>query len=312
MSTEIAGGDAGGGPEAVRTVRYPALRARLRIYRNPVVVGFSGFGYVLLAWLLLIVPMMKGFDSFVGFDSIAYWAVSPFHPYAAPLGTVASFTYSPAAALAFAPAHLIPFNWFYLLWGSFLVVNLVWLTRRYALIWLCFLPVSLELFHANIHLLLATVCVLGFDYPALWSIALLTKVTPGVSLLWFAVRREWRSLGIALGATAAIAAVSFAIAPGAWFDWVNFLTSSGATGPEVNGSYLWIIPPLWLRLVAAAALIVWGARTDRRWVVPVASTIALPVLWITGPAMLVAIPRLRSRAWRSTHAVPPTPEAPAT
>jgi hypothetical protein len=56
--------------------------------------------------------------------------------------------------------------------------------------------------------------------------------------------------------------------------------------------------------VAAAALVVWGARTDRRWVVPVASTIALPVLWITGPAILVAIPRLRG-----SRVLPERPQA---
>jgi Glycosyltransferase family 87 len=285
--------------EAVRAVRYPALRARLRLYRKPLFVGLSGAGYVVLAWLLLVAPTSKNFHSLVGFDSYAYWAVSPFHPYDAALGTFGSFTYSPAAALAFAPAHLIPFNWYFLFWDSFLVVALVWMTRRYALVWLCFLPVSLELFHANVDLVLALVCVLGFRYPALWSITLLTKVTPGVSLLWFVVRREWRSLGIALGATAAIAAISFAIAPNAWFDWAKFLASSNATGPEVNTSFQWLIPPPWLRLVAAAVLVVWGARTDRRWVVPVASMIALPVLWIIGPAILVAIPRLRGSAPRA-------------
>jgi hypothetical protein len=304
----------GGSSTAAPAVRRPGLRARLAIYRKPVLVGLSAAGYVLLAWLLLIVPMAKGFNSFVGFDSYAYWAVSPFHPYDAALGTVGSFTYSPAAALVFAPASLVPFNWFYLFWASFLIVNLVWLTRRYALVWLCFLPVSLELYHGNVHLLLATVCVLGFRYPALWSIALLTKVTPGVSLLWFVVRREWRSLAIALGVTAAIAAVSFAISPSAWFDWVKFLATSSATGPEVNTAGQWLVPPLWLRLLAAAALVVWGARTDRRWVVPVASTIALPVLWIIGPAMLVAIPRLRDSstgpgeaAVAAPAAVPPSP-----
>jgi hypothetical protein len=297
----------GGGLAAAPVVRFPALRARLRIYRKPAFVGLSVAGYLLLAWLLLIVPSAKNFDSFVGFDSYAYWAVSPLHPYAAALGTVGSFTYSPAAALFFAPAHLVPFGWFYFFWASFLIVNLVWLTRRNALVWLCFLPVTLELYHGNVHILLATVCVLGFRYPALWSIALLTKVTPGVSLLWFVVRREWRSLGIALGATAAIAAVSFVIAPGAWFDWVKFLVSSNSTGPQVNNALQWLMPPLWLRLAAAAALVVWGARTDRRWVVPVASTIALPVLWIIGPAMLVAIPRLRGAAADSGSEPEPRP-----
>jgi hypothetical protein len=48
-----------------------------------------------------------------------------------------------------------------------------------------------------------------------------------------------------------------------------------------------------LRLAVAAALIIWGARTDRRWVVPVATVLAMPVLWITSPAVLAAIPMLR-------------------
>src|SRR5450756_591681 len=277
-------------------VLLAAIRARLPLYRKPAIVGLSIFGYLFFAWLMLVVPASPHFSSVVGFDSFAYWNVDAMHPYVAPLGTIGSFTYSPAFALIVSPAHLVPFALFYAVWASFLIVNLVWLTRRMSLAWLVFLPVPLELYHGNVHLLLATVCVLGFEYPALWSIGLLTKVTPGVSLLWFVVRREWRSLGIALGATAAIAAVSFAIAPGAWFDWVRFLTSSNTTGPEANASYQWLIPPLWLRLVAAAALVVWGARTDRRWVVPVASTIALPVLWVTTPAILVAIPRLRKKA----------------
>jgi hypothetical protein len=189
---------------------------------------------------------------------------------------------------------------FFTVWDAFLIVNLVWLTGRMTLVWLVFLPVPLELYHGNVHILLATVCVLGFEYPALWSIGILTKLTPGVSLLWFVVRREWKSLAWALGATAAISAVSFAIAPGAWFDWANFLRDSSSAGPQVNGGYEYLLPPLWLRLGAAAALVVWGARTDRRWVVPVAVAISMPVIWPITPAILVALPRLR----RKTAPVP--------
>lgn len=272
-----------------------AIRARLPIYRKPTILGLSIFGYLLFAWLMLVVPASPHFQSIPGFDSFAYWNVDPFHPYDAPLGTIGSFTYTPAFALVASPAHLLPFGLFFFLWGSFLVVNLVWLTRRMALVWLVFLPVSLELYHGNVHLLLATVCVLGFEYPALWSIGLLTKVTPGVSLLWFVVRREWRSLAWALGATAAISAVSFAIAPSAWFDWAKFLTTSQATGAGSNDWYAFLFPPLWLRVAAAAVLVVWGARTDRRWVVPVATAMAMPVVWVTTPAILVAIPRLRKK-----------------
>jgi hypothetical protein len=285
------------------------LRARLPLYRKPTILGLSIFGYLLFAWLMLIVPGYPSFNSIVGFDSFAYWNVDALHPYGAALGTVGSFTYSPAFALAVSPAHLLPFGLFFVLWDSFLIINLTWLTRRMTLVWLLFLPVPLELFHGNVHILLATVCVLGFDYPALWSIGLLTKVTPGVSLLWFVVRREWRSLAWALGATAAISAVSFAVAPGAWFDWVKFLGTSQAAGAGSNDWYNFLFPPLWLRLAAAAVLVVWGARTNRRWVVPVATAVAMPVFWVTTPAVLVAIPRLRggTQPARGRTAPPPSP-----
>jgi hypothetical protein len=280
----------------VATILDTRSRNRLRRYRNPTILGLSITGYLVFAWLMLIVPGSPNFTSVVGFDSFAYWNVDTLHPYGAALGTLGSFTYSPAFALAVSPSHQLSFQLFFVLWDSFLVVMLVWLTRRMTLVWLVFLPVPVELFHGNIHILLATVCVLGFEYPALWSIGLLTKVTPGVSLLWFVVRREWRSLAWALGATAAISAVSFAIAPGAWFDWVKFLADSSSAGPQVNGTYESLLPPLWLRLGAAAAMVVWGARTDRRWVVPVAVAVSMPVIWPITPTLLVAIPRLRRKA----------------
>jgi hypothetical protein len=269
--------------------------ARIRLMRKPAIIELSIFGYLVFVWLMLYTPAQPNFQSVVGFDCAAYWLADIFHPYLMPLGTFGSFTYSPAFALASAPGHLLPFWLYFIVWDSFLIVLLVWMTRRWTLIWLVFLPVPLELFHGNVHILLAAVCVLGFEYPAVWSIGILTKVTPGISLLWFVVRREWRSLAWALGATAVITAVSFAIAPSAWFEWVKFLTNSNASGPQVNVGFEAITPPLWLRLVGAAGLIVWGARTDRRWVVPVATAVSMPVLWIITPAILVAIPRLRTR-----------------
>jgi hypothetical protein len=52
---------------------------------------------------------------------------------------------------------------------------------------------------------------------------LLTKVTPGVGLLWLALRREWGALAVALGATVAIAALSWAAAPALWKQWIGVL-----------------------------------------------------------------------------------------
>ena len=52
---------------------------------------------------------------------------------------------------------------------------------------------TVELAGGNISLLLAVAIVVGFRWPAAWAFVLLTKVTPGIGLLWFVVRREWRS-----------------------------------------------------------------------------------------------------------------------
>ena len=56
----------------------------------------------------------------------------------------------------------------------------------------------MELAGGNIHLLLAAAIVLGFRWPWTWSLVLLTKITPGIGLLWFVVRRSGGNLAIAL------------------------------------------------------------------------------------------------------------------
>ncbi len=56
---------------------------------------------------------------------------------------------------------------------------------------------------------------------------------------------------------------------------------------------------------SAVALVVWGARTDRRWTVPVASMLALPALWYGGISMLLAvIPLLGDRQERRQRPQP--------
>jgi len=51
--------------------------------------------------------------------------------------------------------------------------------------------------------------------------------------------------------------------------------------------------PFVVRLPVAVAVVVWGARTDRRWTVPVAGMLALPALWYGGLTMLLAVIVLR-------------------
>jgi hypothetical protein len=150
----------------------------------------------------------------------------------------------------------------------------------------------MEVAGGNVSLLLAVAIVLGFRWPATWALVLLTKITPGIGLLWFAIRGEWRSLAIALGATAAIGAVSYVTIPDAWPRWFEVIVANAGKG----GTWASVPIPLLVRLPAAVALVVWGARTDRRWTVPVASMLALPALWYGGISMLLAvIPLLAER-----------------
>jgi hypothetical protein len=182
------------------------------------------------------------------------------------------------------PIRILPWQAFIAGWAAILIGAVAYLTGP-RLLAAGILFAAMELAGGNIELLLAVAIVLGFRWPATWSFVLLTKVTPGVGLLWFVVRREWRSLALALGATAAIAVVSIVLAPAAWAQWPGVL--AGIAGR--SGTWAAVPIPLIVRLPLAVALVVWGARTDRRWTVPVSSLLALPALWYGGFSMLLAV-----------------------
>ncbi len=253
---------------------------------RPLRDGAALAGLLFAAYLFVVVAPLAGT---VGFDAFPYWNVDLEHPYARVAGQFGAFTYSPVAARLFAPAGLLSWPAFWFTWTAILVGTMAWLGWRRTLLVLAFPPVALELYHGNIHLLLAAAVGLGLRYPWTWSFVLLTKVTPGVGLLWFAVRREWRSLGIALGVTAAIAAVSLAVDFRLWREWVVDgllpVAGSSVTQPHVE-------IPLVVRLPAAAVIVTWGALTDRRWTVPMSAALALPVLWLAGLSILAAIPAI--------------------
>ena len=144
-----------------------------------------------------------------------------------------------------------------------------------------FIPaVAIEINAANINLLIVGAVLLGFRFPWTWAFIILTKVTPGIGLLWFAVRREWRHLAIALGATAVIAV---GVVRGRALD-VASTYLGGLTGEPDASIFL-----LWWRLPLAALLVVWGARTDRRWTLVVAVFLALPRWYYLSPVILVGL-----------------------
>jgi Glycosyltransferase family 87 len=258
---------------------------RSRALRRAVRDGAVVAGLLFLAYLFAIVAPKAGT---VGFDAFAYWNVNAADPYQTGVGGLGAFNYTPPIAWLFGPFGTLEWPTFLWLWLALLIGNVIWLgDRGVRVLWiLAFPPVALEIYHGNIHLWIAAAIALGFRYPWTWGFILLTKVTPGIGLLWFAVRREWRALGVALGVTGAIVAVSLVVNPQLWVEWFDFI---GSTPEGGSVAQFQIAIPLWLRLPAAAIIVIWGARTDRPWTVPVAATLALPVLWVSGFAICAAL-----------------------
>ena len=150
----------------------------------------------------------------------------------------------------------------------------------------------------NIWSFFALVLVLGFRAPALWALPMLTKMTPILGPVWFAARREWRSLLAPLGVAAALSAISIAAQPKLWHRWIALLLhpdSFSHSGKNSLAPLLYLHGPLVLagELPIALGLTVYAARTDRRWLLPIAMLFASPVFTANAFVMLAAVPRLR-------------------
>ncbi len=231
-----------------------------------------------------------------GQDARAYWIASGDDPYAPKsVGRESAYLYSPAYLHLMAPLRLLPWVPFLVVWTLILLAVLYWLVGP-----MLFAPAVVltlpELWGGNVTILMAAAIVLGFRWAGTWAFVLLTKVTPGVGLLWFALRREWRPLAWAIGATLAVVVASAAIVPAHWQDWMALL--SGSVGSStVPGS---VPVPLLLRLPMAMAVMLYAAHTDRVWLVPAGAFLAMPVIWWGSFSMLagcVALKRPEIERW---------------
>ena len=262
-----------------------------------------------LLWLLLVALGIWPYDLHPN-DSHAYWVVNPHDPYGgAGLGAPDAFFYAPAVAQLLAPFTALPFDVFRL---GFAGLDLLALGLSGTLYTVPLPGVIEDIVRGNIHVLMAVAILAGFRYPGTWAFLVLTKVTPAIGLLWFALRREWGALVRVTAVTAVIVGVSILVGGiGLWVDWIRLLVSS-SQDPRTY-TYLGLAPPAFiLRLPMAALVVAWGAWTDRRWTVPIAAFLALPVIWPSGFALLLAVPQLwmadRRRHVRA-DAINPVPRA---
>jgi hypothetical protein len=240
-----------------------------------------------------VIPFTLQLGAPPGLDTYTYWAADLDNLYVtAVIGSHAqgAYLYSPAFAQAFAPLRLLPFEVVYALWLTLCLGLLAWMR----VLWFVALPpVIAELYFGNVHVLYAAIIVAGFGTPGLWALPWLTKVTPGIGSLWFAFTGMWRRFALALGGTALIAIVSFALGPDLWADWVASLVGNVGRPTGMRAD----VVPLFVRIPVAVALLAWGARTNRLWTIPVAVFLAAPTIWPGSVAVLAAAfsPRLRHR-----------------
>ena len=224
-----------------------------------------------------------------GFDSRAYWLTHRGIHYAADPGKQNAYLYSPAFAHAIRPLTLLSWPVFSLIWAALATGTYVWFARsavrrwRVAIFALCLG----DIVYGNVWWLFALALAFGLRRPALWAIPALLKLTPAVGLIWFAVRREWRNLGIATSVAVAVAGLSFAVAPHAWIDWITFLR---------HGHEPWFPDqtiPLLTRVAGGFALTVYAARKDRPTLLPAALWLASPMFSLNGIAVFAVLPLLR-------------------
>lgn len=265
-----------------------------------IVAGGVAAGLFLAAVVAVAEPF-PAFSLSPGQDARSYWAATYADPYAiSVVGTQDFYPYSPAFLQVIAPLRALPWAAFSAAWTSILLLALLALTGPRLFLGGLVLALP-ELWGGNIHLLLALAVAAGLRQPAAWAFPLLTKVTPGIGLLWFALRREWRALGVAAAFTALVAGASFLVSPAAWTDWARVLVeNSGVAGGQMSrGAALGSIGlPFFVRLPVAVWLVWWGARTGRPWVLPAAAMLAQPLLWFGGLTLLLgAVPYLRGAAW---------------
>jgi hypothetical protein len=272
------------GVASSRSLRRRLAALRLSSFETPPWVGIV---IALAAWGLIVYfsePWGRLWGT--GQDARCYYQATLADPYLhSEWNDPIAYVYSPAFLQLVTPLTQLPWQAFMAVWTALLLGAVRFLTGpRLLAAGLVFPFTAMEVAGGNVSLLLAVAIVIGFRWPWAWSLVLLTKITPGIGLLWFAVRREWLNLAIALGATAAIVAVSFVMLPQQWRDWVDVVFANAGKG----GTWASVPIPLWIRLPIAVAVVAWGARTDRAWTVPVAAMLALPALWYGGISMLLA------------------------
>lgn len=207
-------------------------------------------------------------------DAISYYTANGEHLYGHRLGEE-GYAYSPAFAQLIGPLQSLPFDLFRAAVAGAELFSLAYLfgpVAAFAVVLFQAWPLWAAILHSgNLPIFAAAMLVLALRHPAAWPVSILLKVTPGIGILWPALRRDWRGFGIGVGLTLAVMLVSAAVfGVQHWVEWVTWMFGSVDVSADRPGL------PFWSRLLTALGVMVYAARTDRIWLVPLAAAIAAP------------------------------------
>lgn len=261
--------------------------------------------------LLLIVAVIRwGTPS----DEFAYWlagqrllAGEPLYDPSAQPGTPYAYFYPPPLAQVLAPfTAVVPDAVYVAGWTVLLLACLWWIAGRKPLVALAlvaFIPVAVELWYRNVHLVLAVLIVLGLRRsPIFLAVAAAIKGAPAIGLIYLVLARRYRDALVMGVAGLAMLVASVVVSPDAWRQFLEVVVADAA---GVGAS---IVPvPFAVRAVAAVALVIVAGLIARRSsseggergrlddprtgdaLFVVALILANPTFWVTSLSLLVAL-----------------------
>ncbi|MDP9482929.1 MAG: glycosyltransferase 87 family protein, partial [Chloroflexota bacterium] len=218
--------------------------------------------------LLLIVAVIRwGTPS----DEYAYWLAAErlragellYDPSAQP-GTPYAYFYPPPLAQVLAPfTAVVPDGVYVAAWTVLLLACLWWLAGRRPLVALAlvaFIPVAVELWYRNVHLVLAVLVVLGLRRSPVWlAVAAAIKGAPAIGLIYLVLARRYRDAVVMAAAGLIMLVVSVVVSPDAWRQFLEVVVADAA---GVGAS---IVPiPFAVRAAAALGLVIMAGLIARR------------------------------------------------
>jgi hypothetical protein len=265
-------------------------------------VVLAGIGAV----LLLVVATTRWA---VPSDEHAYWlaaqrlaAGQPLYDPAADPTTPFAYWYPPPLAQVIVPlTSILPNLGFTAAWTVLLLGCLAYMADRRLLVMLAmvaFVPVAVELWFRNIHLLLAALAVLALRRNVLaWVPAAAIKITPVIAVGYLVAARRYRDAALVVGVGLAVLCISVLVSPGAWSQFMDVAVLRGGSS---GASLIPVAFPV--RLGAALLLAIIGGRVGGRLgetLLIAGLVLGNPTVFATAFSLLIALVPL----WR--HAPPP-------